>query len=558
MSSRTVWVGFQMPGALLLSFGGYPYTSSSLTPDNGLANLAGALAEVGVEARILDFGTVSTMRRLFPRELTEALRPAATALLGGGGGSGPDEETQRKLMGIDTALQQHQTREMHAIAEEVVEEVRNSRPDFVGMKLLYADVVSGSVIIAERLRHEFPHMPIYAGGPQSSWFGGGIYRRTKAFTCLTDGEGERVIKLLAKHAAGRMELESIPGITFLDGGVPRSLPRAEGLDLDELPEPIYDPEQYPAMAGNEKIKVIVIDDSRGCPQSCGFCTHPVESGRKLRTASATVLADRMQRIVQQHHIHAFRFAGSSTPGRLMAEVADEIIRRDMDVSFTSFGHFASARPDHFERMAQAGLRAIFFGLESGCQEVLDRAVRKGINLDEVRATVERAQGAGIFVVASMIVPLPFDTDETIARSLQMVLETRPDSVPVQFPGVLPGTPWWNEPEEYGFSFSQEEMIDRGLDYKIKLLFPPSMWEAPPYSLNGKDFRQFSQATMKFAADLEAAGVLTAVPDDNVLIAEAAGMTPREYRDATRLWCTIGDAEAMGQMVANANRSIVRR
>jgi hypothetical protein len=34
------------------------------------------------------------------------------------------------------------------------------------------------------------------------------------------------------------------------------------------------------------------------------------------------------------------------------------------------------------------------------------------------------------------------------------------------------------------------------------------------------------------------------------------MGVREFRDASRVWCTIGDAEAVGQMVARANRNIL--
>ncbi len=544
-----------MPGALLVSFGGYPYTPSSLTPDNGLANLAGALAEEGYEARILDFGTVSSMRRLFPRELTERLRPMAERLLAGGGAPRGDEALSR-LRELDLALEQHQQQQMHAIAEEMVEEVRELRPDFVGMKLWNGDGFTGSVIIAERLRREFPRLPIYAGGPQSSWFRGAVYRRTGAFTCLTDGEGEQVIRLLARHAAGQLDLGAIPGVVFMDGGTPRHVPRADGLDLDELPEPIYDEDVYPAMAGDEKVKIVVIDDSRGCPQRCGFCTHPVESGTLLRTASAQVLADRMASIVERYGITAFRFSGSSTPGWLMADVAEQIIGRGLEVSFTCFGHFASARPDHFERMAEAGLYAIFFGIETGCQEILDRAVHKGVDLRTVAETVRRAQEAGIFVVTSMIAPLPFDTPETIEESQQFLREVRPDSAPVQFPGLVPQTPWWNHPEKYGFEFDPDELTWVELDYKIKLLFPPSMWEPLPYRLDGMDFREFTKITAKFAADLEEAGILTALPDDNALIARCAGMDPRRFRDLTRVWCAIGEAEAMGEMVARANRNIV--
>jgi len=546
-----------MPGALLISFGGYPFTPSSLTPDNGLANLAGALAEEGWEAHILDFGTVSTMRRLFPAELTESLRPAARELMSGGGAA-PTEEAMRRLRAIDAALTEHQVAQMHAIADEVCDQVRRERPDFVGMKLWNGDGFTGSVIIAERLREQFPDLPIYGGGPQASWWGAAILQHTRAFTCLVEGEAEISIRRVAEHALGRARLIDIPGATYLHGTEGRVVPREEWVAMDDLPEPVYDEAVYAAMAGDEKAKIIVIDDSRGCPQRCGFCAHPIESGHRLRTASASVLVDRMQRVGDRHGITAFRFSGSSTPGRLMADVAEEIIARGLEVSFTCFGHFASARPDHFERMAQAGLYAIFFGIESGCKHVLARAVRKGIDLDRVADTVRRAQEAGIFVVASMIVPLPFDTEETIAESLEFVKQVRPDSVPVQFPGLLPRTPWWTEPARFRFEFDPEELTQVGLDYKIKLLFPPSLWQSLPYRVNDMDFGEFTELTMKFVAELEAAGILTAVPDDNALLAHCAGMAPRGFRDLTRLWCAIGDAEAMGEMVARVNRAIIRR
>ena len=97
----------------------------------------------------------------------------------------------------------------------------------------------------------------------------------------------------------------------------------------------------------------------------------------------------------------------------------------------------------------------------------------------------------------------------------------------------------------------------GLDYKIQLLFRLDVGGAA-YTLDGRSFREFTVETMKFAAALEQAGILTAVPDDNALIAKCAGMDVRGFRDASRLWCTIGDAEAMAQMVSRANRTIVRR
>jgi hypothetical protein len=139
------------------------------------------------------------------------------------------------------------------------------------------------------------------------------------------------------------------------------------------------------------------------------------------------------------------------------------------------------------------------------------------------------------------------------RSLEMLLEMRPDSVPVQFPGVVPGTPWWNDPERYGFSFDAEEMTRVGLDYKIKLLFPPSMWEEPPYSPG----RQAVPGVHAGHDEVRGRAGAGGDPDggarrqraDRGVRGDAAARVPRRQ---SRVWCTIGDAEAMGQMVARAN------
>ena len=49
---------------------------------------------------------------------------------------------------------------------------------------------------------------------------------------------------------------------------------------------------------------------------------------------------------------------------------------------------------------------------------------------------------------------------------------------------------------------RDELAMVGMEYKIKLLFPPSMWEPLPYRMNGRDYEQFTAITMRFAGALE--------------------------------------------------------
>ncbi len=67
------------------------------------------------------------------------------------------------------------------------------------------------------------------------------------------------------------------------------------------------------------------------------------------------------------------------------------------------------------------------------------------------------------------------------------------------------------------------------------------------------FAQMTAMTSRFIAALEAEGILTGVPDDNLLMADLAGMQPRQFRDAARLWCATGDVASMERFVQADNQ-----
>jgi len=72
---------------LLVNYAGYPYAPNSLMPDNGLANLAGALLQTRNEVEILDYCTLGTLQRFSTPDLTAALDEGLDALRRGGDGA---------------------------------------------------------------------------------------------------------------------------------------------------------------------------------------------------------------------------------------------------------------------------------------------------------------------------------------------------------------------------------------------------------------------------------------------------------------------------------------
>ena len=93
-----------------------------------------------------------------------------------------------------------------------------------------------------------------------------------------------------------------------------------------------------------------------------------------------------------------------------------------------------------------------------------------------------------------------------------------------------------------------------MEYKIKPIFPPRFWEPMPYTIDGKDFSQFSGETEELINTLERNEILTAFSDEQALMAKYAGYEGKEkiFRDFIRMWFISGDIGKIKKMVFSIN------
>jgi radical SAM superfamily enzyme YgiQ (UPF0313 family) len=94
-------------------------------------------------------------------------------------------------------------------------------------------------------------------------------------------------------------------------------------------------------------------------------------------------------------------------------------------------------------MKKAGCRRIYFGLESGVQEILDR-VNKGLSTKKVMQTISMCRGMGIQTLGFFLVGAPGDTASTVRETLRFAKRLKLDYV--QFSKCLakPLTPLWRQ------------------------------------------------------------------------------------------------------------------
>lgn len=546
--------------SLLISYAGYPFTPSSLMPDNGLANLAGSLLESGHHTLILDYGTVDMVEKLYPPDLSlKAQKIYRRLIFEKGKKSRATIKDIAVLKYLDYRLNRFRIRAVREIASDIIRKVEELKPDFIGFKLWNGDGFSDSVKIAELIKRSCSGLKIVAGGPQVDIYGSHIYSVTDVFDALVYAEGEEVLPLLAESCVREDSLSRIPNLIYRIGGRLKKTPVQWIRDPDRLPFPVYSPEIYPAMKGDRKIKIIVLDESRGCPNCCAFCIQPIKSGGSLRLKSPERVVEEMKNNVRDFGVTSFRYAGSSTPLKHAVSIADRIIEEGMKVTYSSFGHVGKTSDLAFKTLKKSGCYSIFFGIESGSEEILRRGFGKKIKPGMIRETMLSCRRAGIFTVGSMIFPAPFETEKTEQESFELLRDIRPDSVPIQFPGIYPQTAWRRNPEKYNIRITAKNYELEMMNYKIKLLFPPRYWAPLPYRVNNMKFRQFAGQTTRFGKRLEAAGILTHISDDQALMALHAGYRgkEREFRDRLRLLFAAGDVENIQNLVSTINRSILK-
>lgn len=549
-----------MTRSLLINYSGYPAVIRSLALDNGLANLAGSLIQKGHQTTILDYAVVDTIKRLFPDEYSAELNYLTRKIMCSLElGFPPQRSDLKDFQELDRQINELQKEKVRQIAREISEYAKAHKVDFVGLKLWSGDGFEGSIAIAEELKRDNPGLPIFAGGPHIDSFKENIFDVCDIFDVLVCGEGEETITMLADYVSGMRRLEDIPNLIYKNNGRIISTPIRRIENLDSLFSPVYDEDVYLAMKGDQKIKMAFIDESRGCPNHCSYCIHPIKSGNRWRERTPEAVVEQMEEMNRKYGFTTFRFAGSNPPPFLKERIANEILNRGLKVSYSAFGHITDGLVIDFRLLRKSGCYSLFFGIESGSQRILDESMNKGIRIGQITETIKACKRAGLYVVGSVIIPAPHETEETKKESFDLLLRMRPNSVVVWFPALMLGTDWEKNSQKYGFDIpDRKSYLKEAMVYKIKSFYPPSLWESSSeYNLNGKSFREITKETGNFIRSLEKNRILTQVTSETAMIARYASMSPRECRNKTRKYLSHGDYESIEGLVSKINQEILK-
>ena len=153
---------------------------------------------------------------------------------------------------------------------------------------------------------------------------------------------------------------------------------------------------------------------------CTFCDISLDYIKIYEPIAAKILVDRMEELIEKTGENGFHFVDEAAPPALMREVALEILKRKLVVTWwTNIRFEKSFTRDLCFLLKLSGCVAVSGGLEVASDRLL-KLINKGVTVEQVAKVCRNFTEAGIMVHSYLMYGYPTQTEQETIDSLEMV------------------------------------------------------------------------------------------------------------------------------------------
>ena len=339
--------------------------------------------------------------------------------------------------------------------EKLRAKLASREPNVVGITSMTTTIQS--VLLSARVAKEAcPDALVVLGGPHATFMDKQILSQEATVDIVVRGEGEQTLLELAQHVSNSKSLHRIDGITFKNNSQIVHTPNRPFIQkLDELPRPAYKyfPLKKYRLFGRAILPIIT---SRGCPFQCSFCVTARMFGKRFRARSPRNVVDELEWLRDVYGADAFTFYDDTLTldRKRIIEICEEIKNREIGLPWDCQTRVDQVSKEVLAKMREANCQQVFFGVESGCQKILD-AVKKGTLIEQNEKAIRWAKEAGLFVAVSVIIGYPGETIDTLKQTLDFIRKMKPDDVYLCVATPYPGTELRSLVRDMGWEMSME-------------------------------------------------------------------------------------------------------
>ncbi len=315
------------------------------------------------------------------------------------------------------------------------ETLAEHEPQVLLLSVPFPGAVYGALRIAQAARAARPGLRIALGGGYVNTELRELAepRLFDFIDAVTLDAGERPLLALLAHWAGQRGAQRLvrtftrvdgavryaagfePDVPFEDVGTPTwdGLPLGRYLSLLDMLNPMH------RLWSDGRWNKLTV--AHGCYwKKCSFCDVGLDYIGRYETASAEVLADRIEAIVAETGQTGFHFVDEAAPPKALKALADELVRRGTRISWWGNVRFEKTfTPALAERLAESGCIAITGGLEVASDRLL-ALMQKGVTVDQVARVTRAFADQGVLVHAYLMYGFPTQTVQDTVDALELV------------------------------------------------------------------------------------------------------------------------------------------
>jgi len=338
---------------------------------------------------------------------------------------------------------------------EFKNEIGKRQPNIVGITSTTLTYKSG-LQIAKIAKKACPNCLTAMGGPHVTFWDDKALQECPELDVIVRKEGEYTLLELVQRVEAGKSYHDLTGTTCRkDGKIVRNPDRPYIEDLDSLPFPAH--HLWPIESLRKYGTVVFpLTTSRGCVYWCDFCTAVRMFGRKYRMRSPKNVVDELEFLHNTYQADQFTFYDDAfTVDQPRAEeICNEIRKRKLKIKWDCETRVDMVTKELLLKMRNAGCIAVWFGVESGSQRVID-AMSKGISITQTERAVKWAKEVGLMAVTSAILGFPGETKESAWETIKLVEKMNPDDVGYYIATPYPGTPMYDLVKEKGWLKSND-------------------------------------------------------------------------------------------------------
>ncbi len=321
--------------------------------------------------------------------------------------------------------------------------LKRIRPGLVGLSAMTWQYQSCLALI-NLIREIVPGVKIAVGGYHATLMSQEMAAESDPVDFMVRGEGEETFRRLVNALDGTDHVEAIPGLSFKLEGKWVHNERSSLCDLSKLKLPIRDKRRLTGGYHFMYYRMETMETSRGCTRNCNFCSINHMYGRSYRTYPIERIIADMNDIYYNNKTKMIFITDDNmvlSPKWVM-EFCDGVIRqkyRNLNLVVQADCMSMAKNEPMVKKMAEAGFRAVFLGIENASEENL-RTMHKSDVIVTARQAVENCHKNGIMVVAGLIFGLPNDNEASVVRNYTFLKELQADASYCQMLCPYPKTP----------------------------------------------------------------------------------------------------------------------